>query len=145
MGGPMKHLVVICLAVVMAGGALAVPVQAGGAGRDVLVFEPVPAYEVPAHEVRYQGYEHVQAPALNGQLSLGGLNGGVGNTYGSVCCSSGGGFVIVTGSTRRAGGAADGDIAFRQARDAAFGRSLGGAAVDRAFRFRANRIQRSGF
>ena len=140
MGGPMKHLVVTCLAVVMAGGAFAVPAQAGGAGRDVLVFE-----SVPAHEVRYQGYEHVQAPALNGQLSLGGLNGGVGNTYGSLCCSSGGGFVIVTGSTRRAGGAADGDIAFRQARDAAFGRSLGGAAIDRAFRFRANRIQRSGF
>ncbi len=90
-------------------------------------------------------HDEPQSPGLNGHMDLGGLTGGVGNTFGSHCCSGGGGgFFIVTGSTRRGDGA-DGDIAFRQARDAAFGRSLGGPAIDRAFRFRANRIQRSGF
>ena len=85
----------------------------------------------------------VHTSSLNGQMELGILSGGVGNSYGAVCCSGGGGFVVVGGGVSRGG--QEGDIAFRRSRDAAFGRTLGGLATDRAFRFRANRIQRSGF
>jgi len=87
--------------------------------------------------------EPVHTSSLNGQMELGSLSGGVGNSYGAICCSGGGGFVVVGGGVSRGG--QEGDIAFRRSRDAAFGRTLGGLATDRAFRFRANRIQRSGF
>ncbi|MGD1935185.1 MAG: hypothetical protein ACFB0Z_11890 [Candidatus Phaeomarinobacter sp.] len=135
----MNHLTCICLSAAVAAVGFALPAQAGETVREVMVVAPVSGHEAG------QGHVHSQTQALNGQLSLGGFSGGVGNTFGSICCSGGGGFVVVTGSTRRAGGGADGDIAFRQARDAAFGQSIGGAAIDRSFRFRANRIQRSGF
>ena len=88
--------------------------------------------------------EPVHTSSLNGQMELGSLSGGVGNSYGAVCCSGDGGFVVVGGSGFSRGGQ-EGDIAFRWSRDAAFGRTLGGLATDRAFRFRANSIQRSGF
>ncbi len=131
----MRNLSSLIATAAVAAVMFAAPVQAGDAGSAYYEFAPA-------------GSSHGQAPvrthALNGQLALGGLSGGVGNTFGSVCCSGGGGFFVVTGSTR-SGRSADGDIAFRQARDAAFGRSFGGPAIDRTFRFRANRIQRSGF
>ncbi|WP_422027346.1 hypothetical protein [Pyruvatibacter mobilis] len=87
--------------------------------------------------------EPVHTSSLNGQMHLGSLSGGVGNSYGAICCSGSGGFVVVGGGVSRGG--QEGDIAFRRSRDAAFGRTLGGLATDRAFRFRANSIQRSGF
>jgi hypothetical protein len=129
----MKAFASLIATVAFAAGAFASSTQAGDANR---------SWQMSGADA----YVHVepQSPSLNGHMVLGGLTGGVGNTFGSHCCSSGGGFFIVTGSTRRGDGA-DGDIAFRQARDAAFGQSFGGPAIDRAFRFRANRIQRSGF
>jgi len=131
----MKAFASLIATVAFAAGAFASSAQAGDANR---------SWQMSGANA--EAYVHVepQSPSLNGYMALGSLSGGVGNTFGSYCCSSGGGFFIVTGSTRRGDGV-DGDIAFRQARDAAFGRSLGGPAIDRAFRFRANGIQRSGF
>ncbi|GAB5504469.1 hypothetical protein [Pyruvatibacter sp.] len=131
----MKAFASLIATAAFAAGAFASSAQAGDANR---------SWQMSGSDA--DAYVHVepQSHSLNGHMALGSLSGGVGNTFGSHCCSSGGGFFIVTGSTRRGDGA-DGDIAFRQARDAAFGQSLGGPAIDRAFRFRANRIQRSGF
>lgn len=100
---------------------------------------PLPAAAQDGHAV----FGDAPAPvALNGQLALGGLSGGVGNTYGTYCCT-GGSAVVAFGVPRRQG--LDGDIAFRAARDVAFANPFSGPATDRAFRFRGNAIQRSGF
>jgi len=131
----MRNLLSLIAIATVSAVMFAAPVQAGDAGSTYYEFTPDYSHSVETPATAY---------ALNGQLALGGLSGGVGNTFGSFCCSGGGGFFVVTGSTRR-GGSENGDIAFRQARDAAFGQSIGGPAIDRAFRFRANRIQRSGF
>lgn len=131
----MRNLLSLIATAAVGAVMFAAPVHAGDAGSAYYEFAPDYSHSADVPATTY---------ALNGQLALGGLSGGVGNTFGSVCCSGGGGFFVVTGSTRRAG-SENGDIAFRQARDAAFGRSIGGPAIDRAFRFRANRIQRSGF
>lgn len=130
----------LILTAISAAGAFASSAQAGDANR---------SWQMSGADAEVYVPVEPQTRSLNGDMALGSLSGGVGNTFGSHCCSSGGGFFVVTGSTGRggaqSGNGADGDIAFRQARDAAFGRSFGGPAIDRAFRFRANGIQRSGF
>jgi|GEM_PF-6331876 len=119
----------VCVTIV--GASLTLPTMASAEGNRVWQADPAEPAAPPAQ-------------VLNGQMELFSLNGGVGNTYGSFCCSSGHGFVVIGGSARTGSGA-QGDVAFRRARDASFGLSFGGVARDRAFRMRANRIQRSGF
>jgi len=115
--------------------ALTLPALAEPAASEVWIWPP---------EAQAGHPPHAETPSdeLNGQLAIASLAGGVGNTYGATCCT-GGGFYFAVGGIRRQG--MDGDIAFRAARDATFGRSIGGPGIDRAFRFRANSIQSSGF
>lgn len=122
---------------------------ASGAADSVYLWhEGAPTHASSYHATSHHSVPHHMAPVaaqteLNGHLQIGGLAGGVGNTFGAFCCTSSG-FVVVGGDTRRGFGTrGSGNVAFRQARDATFGISIGGPAIDRGFRFRANSIQRS--
>lgn len=111
----------------------------------------VPARAADGFDLWPEDAAPVPAGGLNGQLSLAGLSGGVGNPGNALCCGSGGVSVLVpvpgvavrdfeAQGLEGQGGA----VVLRRARDARLFNPFSGLGGDRAVRFQARALAARG-